>query len=112
MITSRLVVGVDGEIDEATLAGGIFDVVTSVLARVAEEIVSLCGGGKAPTASRFPGFLSHDLSLPFLLAALLELTKQRTVPNVFVNGQHLGGCDDTMAAISSGKLAKMLRGEL
>ena len=45
-------------------------------------------------------------------AALLELTKQRTVPNVFINGQHLGGCDDTMAAIKSGKLSQMLKGEL
>ena len=45
-------------------------------------------------------------------AALLEMTKQRTVPNVFVNGKHLGGCDDTMAAIRSGKLAEMLKGEL
>jgi glutaredoxin len=41
-------------------------------------------------------------------AALLEMTGQRTVPNVFVNGNHLGGCDDTLAAISSGALKKML----
>jgi len=26
-------------------------------------------------------------------AALLELTGQRTVPNVFINGKHLGGND-------------------
>ena len=31
-------------------------------------------------------------------AALLSLTRQRTVPNVFVGGQHLGGNDDTQAA--------------
>lgn len=41
-------------------------------------------------------------------AALLELTGQRTVPNVFVNGKHLGGCDDTLAAVRSGQLQKML----
>ena len=35
-------------------------------------------------------------------AALLELTGQRTVPNVFVNGTHLGGCDDTLKAIMNG----------
>jgi glutaredoxin 3 len=39
---------------------------------------------------------------------LLKLTGQRTVPNIFVKGQHLGGCDDTLAAIQSGKFAKML----
>lgn len=39
---------------------------------------------------------------------LLTITGQRTVPNVFVKGSHLGGCDDTMKANDSGKLAEML----
>ena len=43
-----------------------------------------------------------------LQAALLEVTKQRMVPNVFVNGQHLGGSDDTQQAARSGKLAELL----
>ena len=41
-------------------------------------------------------------------AALLSLTRQRTVPNVFVGGQHLGGNDDTQKAAASGKLAELL----
>mmetsp|Transcript_21664 Transcript_21664/g.20813 ORF Transcript_21664/g.20813 Transcript_21664/m.20813 type:complete len:114 (-) Transcript_21664:372-713(-) len=41
-------------------------------------------------------------------AALLEFSGQRTVPNVFVNGTHLGGNDDTQAAFRSGELSKML----
>ena len=41
-------------------------------------------------------------------AELLSLTGQRTVPNVFVKGAHLGGNDDTQRAISSGKLAQLL----
>ena len=40
--------------------------------------------------------------------ALQELTGQRTVPNVFVNGQHVGGCDATLAKIADGSLQKML----
>ena len=40
--------------------------------------------------------------------ALLGLTKQRTVPSVFINGQHLGGNDDTQKAAASGKLKEML----
>ena len=40
--------------------------------------------------------------------ALLELTGQRTVPNVFIKGEHLGGNDDTQAAAASGKLDEML----
>jgi len=44
-----------------------------------------------------------------LQATLLELTQQRTVPNVFVGGQHLGGNDDTQQAARSGKLAALLK---
>merc|ERR1712086_195166 len=40
--------------------------------------------------------------------ALLTLSKQRTVPNVFVKGTHVGGNDDTHAAAKSGKLQQML----
>lgn len=39
---------------------------------------------------------------------LYHLTGQRTVPNVFVNGKHLGGNDDTQAAYRSGKLERLL----
>jgi glutaredoxin 3 len=33
-------------------------------------------------------------------AALLSLTQQRTVPSVFVAGKHIGGNDDTQAALA------------
>ena len=32
------------------------------------------------------------------------MSGQRTVPNVYINGKHLGGNDDTQAAASNGKL--------
>jgi glutaredoxin 3 len=37
------------------------------------------------------------------------MTGQRTVPSVFVNGQHLGGNDDAQSAFRSGKLQSMLQ---
>ena len=40
--------------------------------------------------------------------ALQVISGQRTVPNVFVKGKHLGGNDDTQAAARSGKLQQML----
>ena len=51
-----------------------------------------------------------DLSVdgPELQAVLLEMTKQRTVPSVWVKGQHLGGFDDTEALWMDGKLQEML----
>jgi len=39
---------------------------------------------------------------------LKDITKQNTVPNVFVNGDHVGGCDSTLAAFSNGKLSRMV----
>jgi len=39
---------------------------------------------------------------------LADMTGQRTVPNIWVNGKHVGGCDATMAEYSSGELQKRL----
>lgn len=39
---------------------------------------------------------------------LHKMTGQRSVPNVFVNGQHVGGNDATQAAARSGKLELLL----
>lgn len=43
-----------------------------------------------------------------LQETLRDMTQQRTVPNVFVAGQHLGGNDATQQAARSGKLAALL----
>lgn len=40
--------------------------------------------------------------------ALSEIVSRRTVPQVFINGKHIGGSDDTVEAYQSGKLAKLL----
>ena len=40
--------------------------------------------------------------------ALSEISGQKTVPNVFINGKHLGGNSETQEANSSGKLDELL----
>ncbi|XP_020102742.1 glutaredoxin-C8 isoform X2 [Ananas comosus] len=40
--------------------------------------------------------------------ALSEMVGRRTVPQVFILGEHLGGSDDTVGAYESGKLAELL----
>ena len=40
---------------------------------------------------------------------LQDLTAQRSVPNVFINGKHIGGCDDLMALHASKKLTPLLK---
>ncbi|KAJ0053505.1 glutaredoxin [Pistacia vera] len=41
-------------------------------------------------------------------AALAEWTGQRTVPNVFIGGKHIGGCDATTGIHKEGKLLPLL----
>ena len=49
-------------------------------------------------------------------AALADVTGRRTVPQVFIGGEHVGGCDDTVAALGpkngehESELARMLEG--
>lgn len=42
----------------------------------------------------------------------VEMTQRaagrRTVPQIFINGQHIGGCDDLMAQNDAGKLDGLL----
>ncbi|XP_009796016.1 glutaredoxin-C4-like [Nicotiana tabacum] len=40
--------------------------------------------------------------------ALSEIVGRRTVPQVFINGKHIGGSDDTVEAYENGELAKLL----
>uniref|UniRef100_A0A4D5R9N1 thioredoxin-disulfide reductase (NADPH) n=1 Tax=Scolopendra viridis TaxID=118503 RepID=A0A4D5R9N1_SCOVI len=49
--------------------------------------------------------LENGLQIQSILA---EKSGQRTVPNVFVNGSHLGGCDKTLEAHKSGTLMSLL----
>ncbi|KAG0354896.1 thioredoxin-like protein [Gamsiella multidivaricata] len=41
-------------------------------------------------------------------AYLQELTGQRTVPNIFINQKHIGGCDNLYALEKSGELKTLL----
>ena len=41
-------------------------------------------------------------------AALLQISGQRTVPNIFINGKHLGGNSDLCDALDDGELLDLL----
>ena len=53
-------------------------------------------------------FLLHPDNGPAVQDVLQAISGQRTVPNVFINGQHIGGCDKVVAMYSSGELARLL----
>lgn len=52
--------------------------------------------------------LDQNSDGPEVQAHLYELTKQKTVPNVFVRGQHVGGCDSVLKAVADGSLQSLL----
>jgi glutaredoxin 3 len=40
---------------------------------------------------------------------MMKITNRRTVPQVFIGDQHVGGCDDTQGALRSGQLKVWLK---
>lgn len=45
---------------------------------------------------------------PELRVAMMEKTGRRTVPQIYINGQHVGGFDDLAALDRAGKLDALL----
>jgi glutaredoxin 3 len=45
---------------------------------------------------------------PELRIAMVELTNRRTVPQIFINDQHIGGYDDMAALDQAGELNALL----
>ncbi|CAF1267928.1 unnamed protein product [Rotaria sordida] len=43
-----------------------------------------------------------------ILNELINKTKQETVPNIFIKKEHIGGCDKTLEAMKSGRVAALL----
>ena len=41
---------------------------------------------------------------------MMEITGRRTVPQIFIGGTHVGGCDDLVALDSRGALVPLLNG--
>ena len=39
---------------------------------------------------------------------MMEITRRRTVPQIFIGDTHVGGCDDLMALERSGRLDPLL----
>ena len=45
---------------------------------------------------------------PELRAQMEQLSQRRTIPQIFIHGQHIGGFDDLAALDSAGELDKLL----
>jgi glutaredoxin 3 len=59
------------------------------------------------------GVAVREIDAPHGSAARQEAVRRSggrtTVPQIFIGGQHIGGCDDLMALESTGKLDALLR---
>jgi glutaredoxin 3 len=49
---------------------------------------------------------------PARRAEMMERTGRRTVPQIYIAGQHVGGYEDLVALDRAGKLAPLLAGEV
>ncbi|MDR3503761.1 MAG: glutaredoxin 3 [Legionella sp.] len=47
---------------------------------------------------------------PELREEMMQKSNRHTVPQIFINGHHVGGCDDLHALEAQGKLDQLLRG--
>lgn len=56
--------------------------------------------------------LDHDKEGISIQDYLKTITGQKTVPSVFIQGQHIGGCDSTYAAHQKGQLQALLFPEI
>jgi glutaredoxin 3 len=64
-----------------------------------------CHRAKALLARRSLAYREHDVSKPEAHAAMrARLPAARTIPQIFIDGRHVGGCDDLEALDASGAL--------
>jgi glutaredoxin 3 len=71
-----------------------------------------CARAKALLSKKGAAFEETDISMGGQnRAVMIERSGGRdTVPQIFVNGTHIGGCDDLFALESAGKLDSLLAG--
>lgn len=66
---------------------------------------------RAKTLLKEKGVVWTELDIdedPLHRQAMLETSGRNTVPQIFINGTHVGGCDDLFALDVTGELDKLL----
>lgn len=69
-----------------------------------------CAAAKRLLKTKGVAFTETDVSMdPALRATMMERAGgRRTVPQIFIGGSHVGGCDDLYGLDDAGKLDAML----
>jgi glutaredoxin 3 len=70
-----------------------------------------CARAKKLLASKGADFTEIDLDVENRTAEMIQRANGgRTVPQIFIDGKHVGGCDDLYALDAAGKLDPLLGG--
>ncbi len=68
-----------------------------------------CHRAKALLQSKGAAFTEYDVTdNPVLEEEMRRRSRRRTVPEIFIGGQLVGGCDDLMQLEETGKLNRLL----
>lgn len=71
-----------------------------------------CRRAKALFTEKGVKWTEHDIEDdPAQRQVMEEATGQSTVPQIFINGKHIGGSDDLLELNAKGELDKLLAGE-
>ena len=74
------------------------------------QYCGFCSSAKALLEKKGVDYVEHDATgKPELRAEMVEKSRGRnTFPQIFIDGQHVGGCDDLHELNRAGKLDTML----
>jgi glutaredoxin 3 len=72
-----------------------------------------CARAKRLLDAKGASYEDHDITLggPKRAEMIQRANGRTTVPQIFIDGRHIGGCDDLHALDSAGRLDPLLAGE-
>lgn len=75
------------------------------------QLCGFCTAAKRLLESKGVAFTEHDATFePALKQEMIQKSGRATFPQIFIGGDHVGGCDDLMALERKGALDVMLAG--
>mgnify|MGYP000235159983 FL=1 len=73
------------------------------------QFCGYCASAKALLDKKGVSYVEHDATgKPELREEMISRSGRNTFPQIFINGQHVGGCDDLHALDRAGKLDPLL----
>lgn len=75
------------------------------------QMCGFCTAAKRLLEKKGVAFTEHDATFePALKKEMIQKSGRTTFPQIFIGGDHVGGCDDLMALDRNGALDVMLQG--